>query len=58
MYEVVPMKLIALFCLMTWAKAFCSLVERTVKSGNTLSELFVEGMIITKYRTASYNFPF
>ena len=57
-YEVVPMKLIALFCLMTWAKAFHSLVERTVKSGNTLSELFVEGIIIMKYRRASYNFPF
>ena len=58
MYEVVPMKLIPLFCLMTWAKAFRSLVERTVKSWNTLSELFVEGIIITKYRGASYNFPF
>ena len=49
MHEVVPMKLIALFCLMTWAKAFRSLVERTVKSGNTPSELLVEGIINTKY---------
>ena len=49
MYEVVPIKLIALFCLITWAKAFRILVERTVKSGNTLSELLVEGIINTKY---------